>query len=109
MALCLEVQTFDAQQEGSVIRMREERLALLPERQSSVNPSIDHRLLTAGGRIANPRTDNVEDTTSAFRLSRRAYSVTFRRSNLATCADAGTVWYDGDLERQPPPPPPPPV
>ncbi|KAH6888310.1 hypothetical protein BKA70DRAFT_59580 [Coprinopsis sp. MPI-PUGE-AT-0042] len=56
-------------------------------------------LLTARARIVNPRANNARDTT------RRAYSVTFRRSSLATCTNAGTVWHDWDPARQLPPPP----
>ncbi|KAH6892712.1 hypothetical protein BKA70DRAFT_1571636 [Coprinopsis sp. MPI-PUGE-AT-0042] len=103
MALCLEVQTFDGQQEGWVIRMREERPALLPKGQSSVNTSIDHHLLTAGGCIASPTTNNVQDTTS---VPSDHPSVPSSTSAVAPCCtDAGTVWRNWDPERQPPPPP----
>ncbi|KAH6903566.1 hypothetical protein BKA70DRAFT_1566757 [Coprinopsis sp. MPI-PUGE-AT-0042] len=121
MGLCLEVQTFDGQQEGWVIRMREERPALLPKRQSSVNTSIDHHLLTAGGRIANPRTNNVQDTTSvpsghpSVPSSTSAVAPVLQPFDVGTlqlpdpdtqcCTDAGAVWRNWDPERQPPPPP----
>ncbi|KAH6907822.1 hypothetical protein BKA70DRAFT_1427656 [Coprinopsis sp. MPI-PUGE-AT-0042] len=121
MVLCQEVQTLDAQQEGWVIQMREERLALLPKRQSSINPSIDHCLLTAGGRIANPRTNNVQDTTSvpshhpSVPSSTSAVAPILQPFDVGTlqlpdpdtqcCTDAGTVWRNWDPERQPPPPP----
>ncbi|KAH6871928.1 hypothetical protein BKA70DRAFT_1450515 [Coprinopsis sp. MPI-PUGE-AT-0042] len=87
MALSLEGQTFDAQQEGWVIQMGQDGLALPPKRQSSIDASIDHRLLTAGGRIANPRTNNVQDTTSV-RPDHPQHAVKCLRPRLSRHSDS---------------------